>query len=303
MLNHPNFDPVALAVPEFSLFGFDIGPINIHWYGIMYLCGFSAAWILGMYRAKKPWTPLSRKHVEDMIFYGALGLVIGARFGYVFFYKFGEFMENPLWLFQVWDGGMSFHGGAIGVMIAMALYCRKINKNFVDVMDFAVPLAPLGLGFGRFGNFIGQELWGRETDVAWGMLFPKDPEQLVRHPSQLYQMFLEGLVLFAILFWFSRKPRQRGMVSALFLICYGLFRFIVEFVREPDEHLGFVAFEWMTRGQQLTIPMILFGLALMYWSYKSDVYAPAESAENQEDASPAKDTKAKKTKSKTKKHK
>lgn len=279
MLAYPEFDPIALSIPDFTLFGFTIGPINIHWYGIMYLFGFSAAWLIGMYRAKKPWTPVNAKHIEDMIFYGALGVVIGGRCGYVFFYSFGDFLDSPLSLFKVWEGGMSFHGGMLGVIIAMVLYCRKIKKNFIDIMDFAAPLVPLGLGLGRFGNFIGQELWGRATDVSWGMIFPKDPEALARHPSQLYQMFLEGFVLFAILFWFSRKPRRRGMTAALFLVFYGLFRFVVEFVREPDEHLGFVAFEWMTRGQQLSLPMILFGLAMIYWSYKNNVYAPACSQE------------------------
>ncbi len=276
MLKHPNFDPVAISIPDFSLFGITIGPIDIHWYGIMYLMGFSAAWIIGMHRAKKSWTPVVRQQIEDMIFYGALGVVIGGRVGYVVFYGFSDFIENPMWLFKIWDGGMSFHGGAIGVMVAMAFYCRKINKNFVDLMDFGIPLVPLGLGFGRFGNFIGQELWGRETTVSWGMIFPKDPSGLVRHPSQLYQVFLEGVVLFAILFWFSKNPRPRGVISGLFLIFYGLFRFMVEFVREPDEHLGFVSFDWMTRGQQLSIPMMIFGAWLVYWGYKHQVFAPAE---------------------------
>lgn len=275
MLTYPKFDPIALSIPDFTLFGTTIGPLNIHWYGIMYLCGFSAAWLLGMYRAKQAWRPVTRKHIEDMIFYAALGVVIGGRCGYVFFYNFSGFLDDPISLFKVWEGGMSFHGGALGVMVAMAFYCRKIDKNFVDLMDFAVPLVPLGLGFGRFGNFIGQELWGRETDGPWGMVFPKDLEQLVRHPSQLYQVCLEGILLFSILFWFSRKPRKRGMVSGLFLVCYGSFRFLVEFVREPDEHLGYVAFDWMTRGQQLSIPMIAFGFALFYLAHKHNKYAPA----------------------------
>ena len=272
MLNYPHFDPVALSIDAFTLFGKTLGPITIHWYGIMYLFGFAAAWLLGMHRAGKHWTPLQRKQIEDLIFYGALGLVVGARVGYVFFYNFSDFLEHPLWLFKVWEGGMSFHGGAIGVMIAVAIFCRKNHKNFVDVMDFVVPLAPLGLGFGRFGNFIGQELWGRATDVPWGMVFPKDPDQLARHPSQLYQMFLEGLVLFVILFWFSRKPRPRGAVGGLFLLCYGCFRFGVEFVRQPDAHLNFVAFGWMTRGQQLCIPMIAAGIALIYWAYSKNMH-------------------------------
>lgn len=300
MLKHPEFDPVAISIPDFTIFGFTLGPIDVHWYGIMYLCGFAVAWFLGMHRAAKPWTPLARKQIEDLIFYAALGLVLGARFGYVFFYNFSEFLQRPLWLFKVWDGGMSFHGGAIGVMVAMAMYCRKVHRHFVDVMDFVVPLAPLGLAFGRLGNFIGQELWGRETSVPWGMVFPKDPELLVRHPSQLYQMFFEGFVLFAILFWFSRKPRLRGVMSGLFLLVYGCVRFAVEFVRQPDAHLNFVAFGWMTRGQQLCIPMILFGVALIYWGYNRKIFAPGKSLESTGEAQTGKQKKSKnKTKKKT----
>ncbi len=300
MLTHPNFDPVALSIPEFSLLGLDIGPINVHWYGIMYLCGFSAAWILGMYRAKQSWTPVVRRQIEDMIFYAAIGVVAGGRLGYVLFYGFSDFLEDPLWLFKLWDGGMSFHGGMIGVMVAMAYYCRKLNKNFVDIMDFGVVLAPLGMGFGRFGNFIGQELWGRETDVSWGMVFPKDPEALARHPSQLYQVFLEGIVLFSVLWWFSRKPRPRGVISGLFLVIYGLGRFIVEFVREPDAHLQFVAFEWMTRGQQLSLPMIIFGGLLIYWGYTHPRFAPAEVEEKNNDKVEAKEKKETKENKETK---
>lgn len=273
MLTYPDFNPVALSIDAFTVLGKTIGPISIHWYGIMYLCGFAAGFMLGLYRARRPWTPLQRIHIEDLLFYLAVGLVVGGRSGYVLFYNFGDFLENPLWLFRVWEGGMSFHGGAIGVMVSVFLFCRKHNKHFVDIMDFCVPFTAPGLGFGRFGNFIGQELWGRPTDVSWGMVFPKDPDQLVRHASQLYQVVLEGIVLFAILFWFSRKPRPRGVVSGLFLLCYGIFRFAVEFVRQPDEHLGFVSFGWMTRGQQLCIPMILFGVFLIYWGYRSKVYA------------------------------
>ena len=267
MLVHPEFDPVAVSIGPLTLMGNTIGPLNVHWYGLMYVFAFTSAWLLGMYRASLPHTVLKRAEVEDLIFYGALGVVIGARVGYVFFYNFSAFLEDPIWLFRVWEGGMSFHGGLLGVMAFMGYYCRKINKNYIDVMDFVAPLVPLGLGFGRMGNFIGQELWGRETTVSWGMLFPKDPEGLVRHPSQLYQSFLEGLVLFIILFWFSRKPRPRGAVSGMLLVCYGCFRFFVEFFREPDSHIGFDLFEWMTRGQVLCMPMILGGLFLIYWGY------------------------------------
>ena len=269
MLMHPQFDPVAISIGPLTILGKTLGPISVHWYGLMYVCAFASAWLLGMYRASRPGAVLNRPQIEDLIFYGALGVVLGGRMGYVFFYNFGAFIEDPLWLFRVWEGGMSFHGGLLGVMVAMGYYCKKIQRNYMDVMDFVVPLVPLGLGFGRIGNFIGQELWGRETTVPWGMVFPKDPDGLVRHPSQLYQAMLEGVILFAIVFWFSQKPKPRGAVSGLLLIVYGVFRFIVEFVREPDAHLGFVAFDWMTRGQVLTIPMMIGGAILMYWSYST----------------------------------
>ena len=272
MLMHPEFDPIAVSIGPISLLGTTIGPISVHWYGLMYVCAFASAWLLGLYRASRPGAILSRSHIEDLVFYCALGTVLGGRMGYVFFYNFGAFLEDPLWLFRVWEGGMSFHGGLLGVMIAVGYYCKKIKCNYIDAMDFVTPLVPLGLGFGRIGNFIGQELWGRETTVPWGMIFPKDPEGLVRHPSQLYQAMLEGLILFVILFWFSQKPKPRGAVSGLLLIVYGVFRFIVEFVREPDAHLGFVAFDWMTRGQVLTIPMVVGGSILMYWAYSTHLH-------------------------------
>ena len=267
MIPYPNIDPVAFGVGAFEIFGKTIGPIQVHWYGLMYLAGFIAAWLIGVRRARKDWTILNPEQVEDLIFYGALGVVLGGRFGYVFLYNFPAFLDNPAMLFKVWEGGMSFHGGLIGVMIALALFSRKVNKNFIDIMDFFAPLVPIGLGFGRIGNFIGGELWGRQTDVAWGMIFPSDPDALVRHPSQLYQAFLEGVVLFAFLLWFSRKPRPRAAVSSLFLIGYGLQRFFVEFYRQPDSHIGFDLAGWLTRGQLLSIPMILIGAVIFYAAY------------------------------------
>ncbi len=269
MLTYPEIDPVAISLGTHQIFGKTLNLPDIHWYGLMYLFGFAAAWLLGIYRASKPHTPLQKSQVEDMIFYGAVGLVLGARVGYVFFYNFGAFLEDPLWLFQIWEGGMSFHGGMLGVLVAMALYARKVNVNLLDLMDFLVPLAPIGLCFGRIGNFIGQELWGRETTAAIGMIFPNDPEGLVRHPSQLYQASLEGVLLFILLFWFSSKPRPRASVGALFLILYGCFRFIVEFYREPDAHIGFDLFDFLTRGQLLSLPMVLVGAVIMFWSYRS----------------------------------
>jgi len=267
MLTYPEIDPVAISLGTHTIFGKTIALPDIHWYGLMYLCGFAAAWLLGLYRAGKSYTALKKAQVEDMIFYGALGLVIGGRVGYVFFYNFGDFVEDPIWLFRVWEGGMSFHGGMLGVLVAMLVYARKVQVNFLDLMDFLVPLAPIGLGFGRIGNFIGQELWGRETTATIGMIFPKDPDALIRHPSQLYQASLEGLLLFILLFWYSSKPRPRASVGALFLILYGCFRFIVEFYRQPDAHIGFDLFEFITRGQLLSLPMIFVGGLIMFWSY------------------------------------
>lgn len=257
MIDYPKLDPVAISV----------GPLEVHWYGIMYLFAFSAAWLLAWKRAQKPASVISKSQVEDLIMFGALGVVLGGRIGYVLFYHFDQWLHDPLWLFRIWEGGMSFHGGLLGVMLAIFIYSKRIKVSWFATMDFVAPLVPLGLGFGRLGNFIGQELWGRVTDLPWGMVFPNDPEQLARHPSQLYQAFLEGLVLFAILFWFSQKPRPRLAVSGLFLILYGIFRFGVEFVRQPDSHITTLVFGWMTRGQLLTIPMIVGGIGLVAWAY------------------------------------
>ena len=258
MLTYPHIDPIALS----------LGPLKVHWYGIMYLVGFAAAWWLAVRRAGRPEYPLQREQVDDLIFYGAMGVVLGGRFGYVIFYNFERFLDNPLWLFKVWEGGMSFHGGLLGVIVAMFLYARTIKLRPGQVLDFVAPLVPIGLGMGRIGNFIGQELWGRQTDVPWGMVFPNDPEGLVRHPSQLYQAGLEGLAFFILLYWFSARPRPVWSVSGLFLIGYGCFRFIVEFFRQPDSHIGFDLFGWMTRGQLLSLPMIIVGVVMMLWAYQ-----------------------------------
>lgn len=268
MLTYPVIDPIALSLGPFELFGKSMGPLQVHWYGVMYLLGFAGAWWLAMHRAAKPGAVCSRAQVEDLIVYGAMGVVLGGRCGYVLFYHFDRFLSDPVWLLRVWEGGMSFHGGMIGVVLAMALYARKIKAPFFAVTDFVAPLVPLGLGFGRLGNFIGQELWGRATDASWAMVFPKDPLGLLRHPSQLYQAALEGLVLFVVLVWFSSKPRPRMAVSGLFLVLYGCFRFAVEFVREPDSHIGFDVLGWMTRGQLLTIPMVMLGAVLLTLAYR-----------------------------------
>ena len=257
MLTYPNIDPVALS----------IGPLDIHWYGLMYLIGFGGAYWLMLRRAATSNGEWNKDQVADLIFYSAVGVVAGGRFGYVLFYNFGKFLDDPLWLFAVWEGGMSFHGGLLGVLVACVLFGRRYKKTFLQITDFGAPMVPIGLMTGRLGNFIGGELWGRTTDVPWGMVFPKGGP-LPRHPSQLYEMFLEGIVLFLLLWIFSRKPRPAMAVSGLFLIGYGVFRFSVEFVREPDTHIGFDLLGWMTRGQILCVPMILGGMALMYLAYK-----------------------------------
>lgn len=257
MLTYPQIDPVAIS----------LGPLKVHWYGLMYLIGFLGFWWLGKMRARKGLAPVKPEQIGDMLFYGALGVVLGGRIGYVLFYNLPAFIDDPLSLFRVWQGGMSFHGGLLGVLLAALFVSRKYRVGFWQIMDFVAPFAPIGLGAGRLGNFINAELWGRVSDLPWAMVFPgagPDP----RHPSQLYQALLEGLVMFVVLWLFSQRPRPVRAVSGLFLILYGVFRFSVEFVREPDAHLGFIAFGWLTMGQLLTLPMILFGIALMVWAYR-----------------------------------
>jgi phosphatidylglycerol:prolipoprotein diacylglycerol transferase len=258
MLQHPQIDPVAIY----------LGPLKIHWYGLTYLVGFLAGWWLGKLRARKPGSPITEVQMGDLLFYLALGVILGGRFGYVVFYNFDVFIADPLWLFRVWEGGMAFHGGLLGVIFAMWWYGRKIDRGFWQLADFVAPLVPVGLGAGRIGNFINGELWGKPTDAAWGMVFRTAPDSLARHPSQLYQFALEGVALFVILWWFSAKPRPRMAVSGLFLVVYGIFRFMVEFVRQPDPQLGYLAFDWLTMGQVLSFPMIVAGAALMLIAYR-----------------------------------
>jgi len=257
-LSYPNIDPVAL----------DLGPLQIHWYGLMYLFGFLAAYLLGQKRSERSGSPINKEQVGDMIYFCAIGVIVGGRLGYVFFYNFDKFLADPIWLFKVWEGGMAFHGGLMGVMAAIVIYARKLGCTFFQLLDFLAPMVPIGLGLGRIGNFIGAELWGRETTVSWGMVFPTDPDQLVRHPSQLYQFALEGVLFFLILWFYSHKPRPAAAVSGMFMIFYGLFRFLVEFVRQPDAHIGFIAWGWLTKGQLLSFPMVLIGVAFIVYAYK-----------------------------------
>jgi phosphatidylglycerol:prolipoprotein diacylglycerol transferase len=250
MIVQPNIDPIA----------FSIGPLAVRWYGLMYLAGFAAAWTLGLARIRNGVAPVTRQQFDDLIFFAVLGVILGGRFGYVLFYKPGYYAVHPLEIFYIWQGGMSFHGGLLGVMAAMWLAARKHRVEYLRLMDFVAPLCPLGLAAGRLANFINGELWGRVTDVPWGMVF-RGAGDAPRHPSQLYQFALEGLALFALLWWFSAKPRPTGQVSGLFLIGYGAFRFIAEFAREPDSFLGLLALG-LSMGQWLCIPMIGGGLWL-----------------------------------------
>lgn len=254
MFVYPHIDPIALK----------IGPLAIRWYGITYLVGFVAAWFLGRRRATRADSPVTPLQVDDLIFYGALGVLLGGRIGYMLFYGFDQLRENPLNLFKIWEGGMSFHGGFIGVMVAMALYGRKLQVPFFRLMDFVAPLVPIGLGAGRIANFINSELWGAPTTVSWAVVV----DGVARHATQLYEAGLEGLTLFLILWIYSAKPRPTMAVSGLFLIGYGVFRFLVEFWRLPDEQIGYLAFGWVTMGQMLTLPMLVAGAILLSLAYR-----------------------------------
>jgi phosphatidylglycerol:prolipoprotein diacylglycerol transferase len=262
MLPYPQIDPVALS----------LGPLQIHWYGLMYLVGIGGAWLLASRRLAGFDPSWNKEKLSDLVFWVALGVILGGRLGYVLFYDLAAYIAEPAKVLRIWEGGMSFHGGLIGVLLASWLFAKRNNKGFFELMDFIAPLVPIGLGAGRIGNFINGELWGKVSDVSWAMVFPTGGP-LARHPSQLYQFALEGVALFLILWIYSRKPRPTMAVSGLFALCYGIFRFIVEFVRVPDAQLGYLAFNWLTMGQVLCLPMIIGGLGLMIYAYRKNAYA------------------------------
>lgn len=282
-----DIDPIALH----------LGPVQVHWYGVMYMLGFIAAWLLGRRRIRAGRLPgVNEQAFGDMLFYAMLGVVLGGRIGYILFYAFGDFLKNPLMLLRIWEGGMSFHGGLLGVMAGVWLWCRRQKMHFMDAMDFLAPLVPPGLAFGRIGNWIGGELWGKFTNAGWGVIFPRSKlgpytglpiDQLrslhaqhlldayARHPTQLYQAALEGLFVGGLLWWFSSRPRPRYAVGGMFALLYGIQRFVIEFVRMPDEQLGYLAWGWVTMGQVLSLPLIALGLYWLWWSRRQPTLRPA----------------------------
>ncbi len=258
MLVQPAINPIALQ----------LGPLAIHWYGLMYLLGFAAFWWFGTLRARHPQFQWPRERVADLLFYGVMGVILGGRIGYTLFYNLDRFLESPVTIFRIWEGGMSFHGGVIGVILAFAWFARVHKLNVFDIGDFATPMIPLGLFTGRIGNFINGELWGAPTTLPWGMVF-QNAGPLPRHPSMLYEALLEGLVLFAILWWFGSKTRPRMAVSGLFLLGYGVFRTMVEFVRLPDAHIGYLlGSDWITMGMVLSVPLWAAGATLIALAYR-----------------------------------
>ncbi len=257
-------DSSYLVFPSIDPVIFSVGPLSVRWYGMMYLVAFVAAYLLAQKRLSN--TSWTKEQVSDMLFWGFIGVIVGGRLGYVFFYQFGMFLDDPLYLFKIWTGGMSFHGGLIGVLVALYLQAKRMGTTFLALGDFVAPLVPIGLGAGRIGNFLNAELWGRTTDVPWAVIFPNAGNG-PRHPSQLYEFALEGVLLFVILWMYSAKPRPVGAVGGVFLLGYGTFRFIVEFFREPDAHIGLYQLG-LSQGQLLCLPMILLGLILLLRAYK-----------------------------------
>jgi len=255
MLAYPLIDPIALS----------LGPIQIRWYGIMYLLAFGTAWLLARYRASRPNSNWTYAQIDDLLIMVMIGVILGGRLGHVLFYDFERYISNPLQILQIWKGGMSFHGGLLGVLFSFWLYGKKNGRSFLEISDFVAPLVPLGILWGRLGNFINGELWGKTSELPWAMIFPY-AGNLPRHPSQLYEAFFEGLVLFILVWTFSNIKRPIGAVSGLFALGYGIFRFAIEFVREPDIQLGYLAFGWLTMGQILCIPLIAIGIWLLLFN-------------------------------------
>jgi phosphatidylglycerol:prolipoprotein diacylglycerol transferase len=253
MIVYPDIDPVAIA----------IGPVKVHWYGLMYVLGFIAGWWLARRRAALPGSTWKPADVDDLIFFAAVGVIAGGRLGWMLFYGFDNLRTDPLAFIRVWEGGMSFHGGLIGVMIAVAWFARQRSRHVADVFDFTAPLPAIGLCAGRIGNFINGELWGKPTDLPWGMLV----DGRVLHPSQLYEAALEGVLLFAVIWWFTARPRPRFAPSGLFLTLYAVLRMAVEFVRVPDADIGYLAFGWLTMGQVLSLPVLAAGLWMLAFAY------------------------------------
>lgn len=277
----------------------ELGPLKVHWYGVMYLLGFAAAWFLGRSRVRAGRLPgVSEQAFGDLMFYAMLGVIFGARIGYILIYDLSSYIADPMQIVKIWQGGMSFHGGLAGVLVASLWWARRHRLHVFDVVDFVAPLVPAGLGLGRLGNFINGELWGKYTQGGWGVIFPHAEADLVgrdaqtlqtlydsgvldqfaRHPSQLYQLSLEGIAMFCVLWWFSRRPRPRYAVAGMFALLYGCFRFLVEFVRVPDEQIGYLAFDWLTMGQVLSTPLIALGLILLWLSRRAPTLQPQPGA-------------------------
>lgn len=258
MIPYPNINPIALR----------LGPVKVHWYGIMYLLGFAGGWLLARRRASQPGSTWKPVDVDDLVFFAMVGGILGGRLGYVLIYGLSFWTaQNPWYPFEIWDGGMSIHGGFIGGVTALALFAWRRRRSVADVFDFTAPLPEPGLFFGRMGNFINGELWGKPTTLPWGFLY----QGKVLQPSQLYEGFLEGIVLFAVMWWFTARSRPRLAPSGLFLLLYGTFRFLVEFVRMPDQQIGYLAWGWLTMGQVLSLPMILIGAGFLTYAYSARV--------------------------------